>query len=180
METSGVRRLWLVGIALILTQAVLGYYVSKLYTDKQALSEQVAGLNTQVSDLTGQLTAVGGRVTSAEQKLVALPQPPTADEVAKAVVADVKVAVAEDIAGAVAKTLVDTPRFKNRLKGEKGEAGQNGPTLDEVAQKVYETYHDELRGKDGANGVSPDPAEVAKIMAADLQFADIVGQLKDH
>jgi hypothetical protein len=179
METSSIRRLWQVAIALIVIQVALGYWVFKLYIDKQLLSGQVVALNTQVSGLNGQLAAVSDRMTDTSQKLVALPQPPTVDAVATSV----RATIAENIVDKVAKALVDTPRLRNRVKGERGEKGETGnpgPTVDEVAQKVYETYHAELRGKDGANGVSPDAAEVAKIVAGDLQFADLVAQMKNQ
>jgi hypothetical protein len=184
MESSSIRRLWQVAIALIVVQAVFGYFFAKLYVDKQMLSEQVATLNTQVSGLNSDLATVRDRVTGVDQKLVAvdqkfasLPQPPNADAVAKIIVADVKTAVAENITDAVAQTLAETPELSDRLKGEKGDPG---PTVDEVAQKVYDTYHNELRGKDGANGVSPDAAQVAKVVAGDLQFADLVAQMKNQ
>jgi len=122
--------------------------------------------------------------------------------------------VAAEIIDRVAKVLMETPSYRELLKGDPGDDAEP-PTLDDVvkailetdpeaihskvaqgiwlanseklvehrrlianvAQAVYERYGKELRGADGANGQSPDPKQIAEMVASDLRFADIVSQL---
>jgi hypothetical protein len=193
MENKSAR--WLVAavVVLALAEAATAYYLVSALKTSAGAEADIAALTTRIDEVQS---------------------PQFLNRVSNDVIAKLKDQIVQDVASQVARALVDTPEYRTRLTGAKGEAGW-APLLDEIVQAVikvspdaipakivdriwwdhqleilgnrvlvaeiadvvYKTYGNDLRGTDGANGVSPDPQAIATALSRDLRFADLVAQL---
>src|SRR5215831_15510376 len=120
-------------------QVLMAYFLREMSLNGQALRNEVAEQKTTFLEGENRFTS---EIKSIQKQIDDLSKPPTVE----AISVELKDKVAAEIIDRVAKVLMETPSYRELLKGDPGDDAEP-PTLDDVVKAILETDPEAIHSK---------------------------------